>query len=365
MFNVDKPYNELNHLPPNVVNFRNPDLLDLVIEARTQLAELKGYGSSLPNPLLLLSPAIIKESLASSEVENVRTTIIDVLENQVFSEEERRKPDKEVLRYRDAVMWGYGKTKRVGLSTRLILGVHDQLLPEKPKGYRQQQNAIQNPKTKEIVYTPPVKSKIPKYMSHLEEFLNDTPQGMDPLIACALGHYQFEAIHPFSDGNGRAGRILMVLHLVKSGVIDLPILYISGYINEHRGEYYQRLLEVTTKGKWVDYIEFMLRGYKIQATVTKEMIFRIMNLFWKLKDEIKKKGKAIYSADLVEAIFSRPVISPVKLGGILGCHYTTAGRYLEFLVKMGLMIDKKIGRYHLYANKPLLQELHRPAGTVK
>ncbi|MBM3205265.1 Fic family protein [Candidatus Shapirobacteria bacterium] len=359
MFNPKNPYNQLNHLPPSNIDFKNADLLDLVIEARTQLAELKGYSSSLPNPLLLLSPAIIKESLASSEIENVRTTMIEVLENQIFLEEERREPNKEVLRYRDAVMWSFEKIKKLGLSTRLITGIQGQLLPREITGYRQQQNAIQNPKTKEIIYTPPTQAKIPECMSHLEKFLNDTSQKMDPLIACILGHYQFEAIHPFRDGNGRTGRILMVLHLTKNHIISLPILYISGFINKHREEYYQRLLEVTAKGKWIEYIKFMLEGFKTQAAITKQMIFEIMKLFWELKEQIKEKNKAIYSADLVEAIFSLPVISPVKLGKILDCHYTTAARYLNTLVNMGLMIDKKIGRYHLYMNKPLTNLINR------
>jgi Fic family protein len=358
MFNPKNPYNNLVHLPPNI-NYRDPDLLELVISARTHLGELKGYSFSLPNPLLLLSPAIVKESLASSEIENVQTTIINVLETQVFPEEERREPDKEVLRYRDAIMWGYEQKKKLSLSTRLILGIQDKLMPESPKGYRPQQNAIQNPKTREIVYTPPIKSKISEYMYRLEEFMNNPPKDMDPIIACALSHYQFEAIHPFSDGNGRAGRILMVLQLTQAGVLELPILYISGYINENKSEYYQRLLEVTTQNKWKEYLEFMLKGFKIQASNTKDMIFRIMTLYWKLKDEIKKKEKTIHSADLIDAIFTMPVISPVRLAENLGCHYTTAGRYLDTLVRLEIMTDKKIGRYHLYANKPLLNILHK------
>ncbi|MDD4937539.1 MAG: Fic family protein [Candidatus Shapirobacteria bacterium] len=357
MFNPKEPYNNLPKLPPNI-NFRDPDILDLVVKARTQLAELKGYSFSLPNPTLLLSPAIIKESIASSQVENIHTTMIQALENQIYNEEERRAPDKEVLRYRDAVLWGFNNLKDLNLSTRLILGVQDILLPNRDSGYRHQQNALENKETEEIIYIPPTQIKISECMQSLENFLNSNPQDMDPLIACIIGHYQFEAIHPFSDGNGRTGRILMVLQLVKLDILNLPVLYISKYINNNKSEYYRHLLEVTTEGKWVDYIKFMLKGFTIQASDTKDLIVKIMSLFWQTKDEIKNNNRGIYSADLIEAIFSFPVISPVKLAGFLKCHYTTATRYLDALKKINIMSDKKVGKYHLYINNKLLDLLH-------
>ena len=353
MFDPYYQYNDLAKLPP-AINFRDPDLLDLLIKAHTQLGELKGYSFSLPNPMLLLSPAILKESLASSEIENIHTTMIQVLEGQIFSEEERMKPDKEVLRYRDAIMWGYERLGTLNLSTRLTLGIQNQLLPGDSSGYRTLQNAIQNDKTKEILYTPPVQSEIPRFMGDLENFLNDPPQGADPLLVCILSHYQFEAIHPFNDGNGRTGRILMVLSLVKYKILSWPILYISGYINEHKTEYYKRLLEVTTLGNWTEYIKFMLVGFAEQASETKDLIFKIMKLYWDMKDEVKLKNKKIYSADLLEAIFSLPVISPVKLGELLGCHYTTASRHLKALESMGILKGSHVGRYQLYSNWKLL-----------
>lgn len=357
VFSSTSPHNELKSLPPDF-DYNNPRLLKLVIAARTQLAELKGYSESLPNPLLLLSPAILKESVASSEIENIHTTILNVLENQLFAESERREPDKEVLRYREAIMWGFAELDKTKLSTRLILGIQDMLLPSLPKGYRKQQNAIRDNKTKTVLYTPPVQSQIPKHMGNLENFLNNPPEGMDPLIACALGHYQFEAIHPFGDGNGRAGRIMMVLYLVNSKVLNLPILYISGYINEHRTEYYQRLLEITTEGRWTEYLEFMLKGYEVQAKATKDIVFEIMSLFWKLKREIKTKDKTTYSADVVDAIFTFPIISPVKLAQVLGVHYTTATRRLKRMKEIGIMTDKKIGKYHFYMNRKLIELIY-------
>lgn len=357
-FNPNIPYDVLGKLPPDI-NYNDTELLKLIGQARTELGELKGYSLSLPNPLLLLSPAILKESLASSEIEGIRTTIIQVMENQLFSDEERRDPDKEVLRYREAVMWGFKQIDKYNLSTRLVLGIQDRLMTDMPKGYRQQQNAIEDKKTKTILYTPPTQNNISQHMGNLENFLNNPPKDMDALIACAMGHYQFEAIHPFGDGNGRTGRILMVLQLVNAGILNLPILYISGYINDNKSEYYEKLLAVTTKGWWEDYLKFMLQGYKIQAKATKDIIFKIMSLFWELKDKIKKEDKVIYSADLIEALFTFPVISPTKLANELNIHYTTASRYLNRLKELGILRDKQIGKYHLYVNLKLIEFIHK------
>lgn len=355
-FNPIYPH-DLALLPPKD-SFDSKEITSLIIKARAELGELKGYAFAMPNPTLLLSPAIIKESLASSEIENINTTLIDVLNNQLFPEDEQQKPDKEVLRYRDAVFEGFTSLERHSLSTRTIQNVQSVLLPDKPKGFRQAQNGIKNTSTGRIVYTPPVSSKIPELMGNLETYINSGDNDLDPLIKCALMHYQFEAIHPFSDGNGRTGRILMVLHLVQSGVLAVPILYISGYINQHKSEYYRRLLEVTTAQKWEEYVTFMLNGFYLQAKETKDLLFKIMNSFFTLKRTLKANHKKIYSADLAEALCSFPVITPVKLGHELGIHYTTASRYLSELSKAGILAEKKYGKYHMFANKELVKIIH-------
>ena len=357
MFNQEFPF-PLKKLPPDI-DFRDPDLLELVIQARSELAELKGYSSSIPNQLLLLSPAILKESLASSEIEDIHTTILDVLENQLFPEEERKQPDKEVLRYHEGIMWGYENLKSLGISTRTIVGIQSKLLPDKPTGYRQQQNGIEDKKTKEILYIPPVQADVPRLMGELENFLNnDANTKIDPLLSCVISHYQFEAIHPFSDGNGRTGRILMVLYLVQREILTLPILYISGYINQNKNEYYRLLLGVTTRGEWKEYIIFMLNGFCQQAKLTKEIVAKIRGLYFNLKDDLKKNHRNIYNADLVESLFTYPIISPVRLGTEMGVHYTTASRYLKSLEKAGILVSRRVGTFHLFAYKDLLDILH-------
>ncbi len=352
-FNATHPH-KLELLPPKI-DLKDSAFNELLLKARTELAELKGYSFSMPNPMLLISPAVIKESVASSNIENINTTVADVLQNQLFPELEQTQPDKEVLRYRDAIMWGFENLERNAISTRLILGIEEKLIPESHGNYRKSQNQIVNLTSKEVLYTPPAFMDIPSLMSNWEKFVNDHDSQMDPLIKCALAHYQFEAIHPFEDGNGRTGRILMVLQLIQDGVITLPILYISRFINNNRSEYYKHLNAITSKNDWAAFILFMLRGFHEQAKDTKETLFKIMSLYFEFKNDFKKSYKKIYSADLVDILFSYPIITPVKLAKQLDIHYTTASRYLMQMAKGGLLKEQMLGKYHLFINERLLK----------
>ncbi|MBI5413192.1 Fic family protein [Candidatus Peregrinibacteria bacterium] len=343
-------------LPPQI---DLKEFANSLLKARTEIAELKGYSFSMPNPMLLISPSIIRESVASSNIENINTTLIEVLQNELFPEAERRTPDKEVLRYRDAVLWGFKHIKSVGLSTRLILGIQKQLIPEGHGDYRTQQNKIINSTTNEVLYMPPAVPEIPRLMSNWKRFVNEPSAEVDPLIRAAIAHYQFESIHPFSDGNGRTGRILMVMQLIQDEIITLPILYISGYINNHRSDYYRLLREVTAHEKWNEFISFMLEGFYLQARETKDTLFKMMKLHVEFKETLKKDHPKIYSADLVDSLFSSPVINPVKLGSMLGIHYMTASRYLVSLAKSKLLKEGKYGRYHLFINERLLNAVKK------
>lgn len=351
------PHN-LALLPPKI-DFNSQDFTDLITKARVELAELKGFSFSMPNPMLLLSPAIIKESVASSEIENINTTVIKVLQYQLFPVAEQTEPDKEVLRYKNAVISGFRSLKKYAVSTRLILDVQNKLMPTEYKGYRKQQNQIINNSTREVLYTPPLPSQIPNLMSNWEKYVNQPSSEIDPLIRSAIAHYQFEAIHPFGDGNGRTGRILIVLQLVNEEVLGLPILYISGYINSNRSEYYKLLGEVTSEGNWNDYILFMLKGFYLQAKETKATLFKIMDLFFEFKNALKEKHKKIYSADFVEVLFSYPTIIPARLAAELNIHRDTASKYLLQLAKAGLLKEGKYGKYHLFINEELMKILKK------
>ena len=352
-FRATDPF-DLPLLPPDV-DWRDPRLIELVAQARTQLGELKGYTYGMANPLLLLSPAMLRESVASSSVENINTTVERVLQLQLFPEREQRPPDKEVLRYRDALLWAFEQMKELPLSTRLILGIHQMLLPGSPKGYRRSQNSIQNSATGETLYTPPPAGLMNQLMGNWESFLHAHEDGIDPLIKCAVAHYQFEAIHPFADGNGRTGRILMVLYLIQEQLLQLPTLYLSGFINRNRAEYYKLLLSVTSEQAWTEFIVFILRALCLQADETKQTFFRVTKLQHEFKRIMREEHKKIYSGDLVDALFNFPVVTPVKPGQILGIHYTTATRYLTELSTAGLLRDAFHGKYHLFVNHRLME----------
>jgi Fic family protein len=354
IFDPKKPF-DLPLLPPSI-DFKHEQFIDFMLKTRTELGELNGYSHSLPNPMILLSPAIIKESVASSSIENINTTLEKVLQMQLFPETEHRSPDKEVLRYGDAMYWGVDQLKKFPISTRIILGIHKNLLPHSKNAYRSTQNAISNTTTEEILYTPPSPTEISTLIRDWENFLHKD-DGIDPLVKCAISHYQFEAIHPFDDGNGRAGRILIVLYLIEQKLLSLPILYISGYINKNRLEYYRVLRAVSTNGKWNEFIVYMLKGFYTQAKETKVVLLKLIELLQKMKEEVKENHKKIYSSDLVEALFAHPIITPVNLGKRLDVNYRTASRYLAELVRGKVLQESYAGKYHLFLNKPLLKLL--------
>ena len=349
---------QLPPLPPQD-SITNADFGDLLLKARVELAELKGASGQIPNPLLLIAPIVIRESVASSNIENINTTLADVLQWQLFPEAEQRQPDKEVLRYREAMNWGFQNYERYALSSRLILGIQSRLMPESSGQYRREQNQIANTASRESLYTPPIASDIPQLISNWENYVNNPEETIDPLIRASIAHYQFEAIHPFRDGNGRTGRILMVLQLIQSGLLQYPILYISGYINQNRSEYYRRLRSVTVEGKWHDYIDYMLTGFYVKARETREDLTKITRLFDEVREQVRAENRKIYSAELVEALFTFPVITPTKLASQMNKHYTTTSKYLAQLTEMGILKEAVVGKYHLFANYKLLKILSK------
>ncbi len=355
-FDPIRPF-DLPVLPPSF-DYKDSRFTELRVKARVELAELKAYSLDMPNQLLLLSPAILKESIASSGVENINTTMMNVLENQLFPEQEQRPADKEVLRYKNAVVEGFETQKKYSLSTRTIIEMHKTLLTNSPGQYRKEGVKIENSSTKETVYTPPVMGKIDSLLGNLENFMNQEDD-IDPLIKASIIHYQFEAIHPFNDGNGRTGRILMVLYLLKNDLLHFPTLYISGYILKNRPEYYRLLLNITKDQNWNEYIEFMLNGFYLQAKETKILLFKIRSEYERFKNDLKTNHRNMYnSVDLVDALFAYPIITAAKLSDEVGCTWETASNYLKALRRAEVLSDKKVGKYHFYVNKKLVEILY-------
>jgi len=355
-FNPTQPNNDL----PSIANhgLKNEDFFDLLIKGQKELSELKGYTLSLPNPELLISPSVIRESVESSSIENINTTIIDVLKNQMVPEAERSVADKEALRYKSSVDWGFEHLEEHLISTRLIKGISCNLLPDFDGEYRNKQNHIVNTATGEILYTPPSKDRIFPLMYDWENFANNTKEdNLHPLIRIALTHYQFEAIHPFDDGNGRTGRIIMIMQLIKEDMLSVPVLYISSYINKNKSEYYRLLQACNEKQDYKSFVEFMLKGFYTQASETKKTLFAIMNAFFEIKKRIKVEHPRIYSADLIESLFVSPIISPSKLATDLKIHRVTASKYLQLLEKTGILESVKYKTYRFYFNKGLIDVL--------
>jgi Fic family protein len=348
---------DLDFLPPKEP-LKNEDFSEVLLRARVELAELKGAAGQIPNPLLLTAPLLVRESVESSGVENINTTVSKVLENQLLPENEQRAPDKEVLRYREALYWGAKSVGEFSLSSRTILGIHTKLIEEHGGAYRREQNHIVNSKTGEILYTPPLQQRIPELIGNWEKFVNDSKE-LDPLIRAAIAHQQFESIHPFLDGNGRTGRILTVLQLVRDEILDYPILFISDYINKNRNEYYRLLRGVNESGGWREYIVFMLQGFYLQAKETKETLKNIIEYHSEMKRLIKTEYSKIYSAELIESLFLFPVITPTKLAEELNIHYTTASGYLKTLESANILHSMKTGRNHFYVNKKLVKMLSK------
>lgn len=343
-------------LPPPLApqDFMEKELVQLLIKANAAVAELNGTCRAIHNPSILLNIPLLQESVASSEIEGIYTTVETALEDQVKSIEEQDPAGKEALRYREAINAGFAQLTDFGLSTRTILAIHEKLMPSLGGKFKQQQNQIAKGQSKTIIYTPPSPAEVSSLMSNWENYVHSEDNELDPLIRVAIGHYQFEAIHPFSDGNGRTGRILMVLQIVKYNLLDLPILYLSGYLNKHRDEYYRLLSAVTNEKKWIEFVKFMLQAMCEQAFVTRDVIFKIMSTRADLKEKIQKDFSSIYSPDLIEHIFTYPVTYPTFMADKMSITYQTASKYLSILEEAKILSKRKSGRHVFYYNITLL-----------
>jgi Fic family protein len=341
-------------LPPplRTEEIMQKDLMQLLIKANSSLAELNGTCRAISNPYILLNIPMLQESVASSEIEGIHTTVETALEEQVKAASEQDPAGKEALRYREAINSGFVALDKYSLSTRTILSIHKKLMPQGGGQFKKQQNQIA--KGSRVIYTPPIPTEVDNLMSNWEKYVHSDDEGFDSLIRVAVSHYQFEAIHPFSDGNGRTGRILMVLQIVKDKLLDSPILYLSGYLNRNREEYYRLLNSVTTESNWIEFIRFMLQAIHEQAQVTNVVIFKMMSERNKLKKRLRKDFSSIYSPDLLDHIFTFPVTYPTFMAEKMEITYQTASKYLAALEEAEILSKKKSGRHVLYYNISLL-----------
>lgn len=332
---------------------------NLLIETRSNIGVLKGTCFGMPNPQLLLSPTLIREALESSEIENIITTLADVLQAQLFSEPERTAQDKEVLRYNYALQAGLDEMWHRYLGTNTIRTVHKILVPDEPN-FRTTQNALVNSRTGAIVYTPVPSQEIGKYLSDLELFINDDNIKLDPLIKTILAHYQFESIHPFGDGNGRTGRILIMLCIVYYRLLDLPVIFISEYINHHKAEYYQAFRNVTDNGDYLSFIRYMLTAINNQSIKSTQTLYVIQQLYDETRHFVRKNLPKIYSRELIDIIFSQPLMTARRYEELSGASYPTALSHLRQLEEAGVLCSQEIGKYRIYTNIRLMRYLNAP-----
>jgi Fic family protein len=357
-FNPQKPYNDLPPLPPKI-EFETKAVLKKAIRASRALAELKGRGDTIPNQTILINSLVLQEAKDSSEVENVITTNDRLFRAFSAQKGPQDSATKEVLHYRQALWEGYKdlKQKRV-LATRQFLKVV-QTIKENKEGIRKYPGTkLTVDGTNKIIFTPPAGEAIIKHkLKDLEKFIR-AKDGIDSLVKLALVHYQFEAIHPFPDGNGRTGRILNILFLVYKELLDYPVLYLSKYIIRNKAKYYQLLQGVTEKKEWEPWILYMLDGVEQSAIFTRDKIVQIKVLMDETLEFAKKRlPDKVYSKELIELLFQQLYTKVKFLVEADIARRQTASVYLKELEKIGTLKSQKIGREILYLNVKLFKLL--------
>lgn len=356
-FDRNRPFNELPALPP-ATEIETAVVLKKAISASRAMAELKGMAERMPNQAMLIDSLVLQEARASSEIENILTTNDEIFKAASDDHLPTSPEVKEVLRYRQALNHGFREIKTRPLATGLFVEVA-QLIKETQFDIRRTTGTrIANGKG-ETVYTPPEgESVIRDKLRDLENFMH-ADDGLDALVKMALMHYQFEAIHPFPDGNGRTGRILNILYLVDKGLLNLPVLYLSRYIIDHKAAYYEGLRRVTEEGAWQDWVLYMLDAIEQTSVSTQQQITDILALMETVRQQVQGEAPGIYSMDLIEQIFRQPYckIQFLERAG-LGTRQTCA-KYLRELEKLGVLTGQKIGREVYFINSSLFALLTR------
>jgi Fic family protein len=351
-FDPRQPYNALPDPPPDDV-LETRDLWKRCTEARVAVEMLRQAGKAIPNQAMLTNTIPVLEAQASSEIENVVTTSDRLFRFAVDDAAQADPATREALRYRTALRRGFESIQRRPLCTATAVEVcrviQDQMLDiRRVPGTR-----LANPASGEVVYTPPEGEGVIRDKLGAWERLLHERESLDPLIRMAAGHYQFEAIHPFTDGNGRTGRVLNILYLVDQGLLDMPVLYLSRYLIRHRADYYDLLLAVTREGRWHDWLRFMLVAVEDTARWTTAKIEAVQRLISATAEHVRRRAPGVYSRELVELLFVQPYcrIADVVAAGL--AHRQTASKHLSALREIGVLSDQKVGRERLFLNTRL------------
>jgi Fic family protein len=366
-YDRNMPFNDLPILPPPQELENDPEILKKLVMASRALATTNSNVLRLPNPLMLVNTIALQEAKTSTAIENIFTTEDELYRaiSDTTHEEKANPATKEVLKYREALWEGYrqlehDKTINLDLVTRIF-----QQIKNTNTGLRSSQAQIvirqgqSEFRTGEVVYTPPRGERIvEKLMDNLIEYLNnDVLYPTDPLLKMCAAHYQFEAIHPFQDGNGRTGRILNLLYLVNKGLLFKPVLYLSKYIIVNKDDYYFNLSSVTHRKSWKTWMLYMLEAVEKTSLLTNRLIDEIVNQMEATLEHGRKHIKW-YNKEVNEALFSQPYSRPKIVGDVLGrTSRTTLLKYMEELVQSKILSPKKEGTEIFYLNNDLIRIL--------
>jgi Fic family protein len=343
---------------PAADRLENRAVLKQLVGAHRYLSELKGVAATIPNPEILISTLSLQEAKDSSEIENIFTTQDELFRADIFSDYSKNPAAKEVRRYAAALRSGFEQMRSDQLITVNRIVQFHQILTDNDAGIRKLPGTvIKNQVTGETVFTPPQDPKeIQSLLTDLERFINDdTESEVDPLIKMAIAHHQFESIHPFYDGNGRAGRILNSLYLVAKGMLDQPVLYLSGYIINTKADYYRLLQSTRDTGDWVPWLLYMLKGVEVTSKTTVSLIEAIRDLMNDYERQIRRALPKIYSYELLTNLFRHPYTKVQAVQDDIGVSRLTASKYLSMLTEQGFVEKHRFGKFNYYVNRPLMQ----------
>ncbi len=333
-------------------NYDDVEILKSLNKANHKLGQLNGAINLLPNPYVLFNAITLGEAKESSEIENIVTTF-----DEIFKEMSNANSDpasKEVVNYRQAMLTGYNLLKEYGfISVNHIIQIHHIVEPDKGDLRQLPGTVIMNTKTGEVIHTPPQnRAEIEQYLSNLEKYINMPElEDTDPILKMAVIHFQFESIHPFYDGNGRTGRMLNILYLTLAKKIDLPILYLSKYINQNRTEYYKCLNEVQSDiNNLKKYLMFMIEGVYQMSEFTLKFINSFTQTMNQAADVVRQRCPKLYSQELIEHLFYDFYTKNEFLCEKLGITRNTAAKYLRQLTDAGVLIEERIGKNKIYKN---------------
>jgi Fic family protein len=355
-YNPAKPFNTLPDLPPPI-DLESKAILKACVTARTAVAELKLAGQLIPDQSVLINTIPLLEAKDSSEIENIVTTNDALFREASQLDDGGDASAKEALRYRAAIFSGYESLKTRPLTARTAIEVCSQIKGVDLDVRKTPGTTLRSSYSGDVIYTPPEGAdRLHELLANWERFAN-ADDDLDPLVRMAVLHYQFEAIHPFPDGNGRTGRVLNILSLIQAGLLDIPTLYLSRHIVRSKGEYYALLQGVTSDGAWEPWILYMLKAVQTTARWTNDRIRAIRALMDHTAAYVKTEAPGIYSHELIETIFAMPY---TRIGNLIDrgvVKRVSASRYLKQLAAIGVLEEEKVGREKLFIHRKYMKLL--------